>query len=265
MRSIRTTANVVVAALVWVLVPALAVLAAPASTDKPQQNPTEKARKALEKPVDLEFDNQSLESVLQSLSNDAKVKIAIDSALPGYAELQVTAKLRDVSLRTGLRSILNRYCLTFIVSDGEVLITTEELAVRRQMRQPVNLDLEDVPLATALKQLSRSTGTNLVLDPRAPKEAKAAPVTLQLEDVPLETAVRLMAEVAGLKSARVGNVLFITTEARADKLKSEGDGLLPPSPMATYAPAGGFAPPPVGAPGQAPPAPAPVPMPDRAP
>jgi len=84
-------------------------------------------------------------------------------------------------------------------------------------------------LPAALKQLAKSTNTNLVLDPRVGKEAKTAALTLQLEDVPLETAVRLMAEVAGLKSVRVGNVLFVTTEARADKLRSEPESA-PPAP-----------------------------------
>src|SRR5436189_26371 len=85
-------------------------------------------------------------------------------------------------------SPLRPFELTFVVNDGEILITTEEIAIQRQLRQTVNLDLDEVALATALQRLARSTGTNLVLDPRVPKEAKAAPITLQLEDVPLETA-----------------------------------------------------------------------------
>ena len=49
------------------------------------------------------------------------------------------------------------------------------------------------------------------------KEAKA-PVSIQLEDVPLETAVRLLAEMAGLKPVRVGNVLFVTKKETANEL-----------------------------------------------
>ena len=46
-------------------------------------------------------------------------------------------------------------------------------------------------------------------------------MTLQLEDVPLETAVRLLARLAGLKPVRLDNVLFVTTEERADKLRPD--------------------------------------------
>jgi hypothetical protein len=73
----------------------------------------------------------------------------------------------------------------------------------------------------------RTTSTNVVLDPRLAKEAKGMPISLQLEEVPLETAVKLLAELANLGSVRVGNVLFVTTPQRADKLRADPD-LLPP-------------------------------------
>src|SRR5262249_34424244 len=47
--------------------------------------------------------------------------------------------------------------------------------------------------------------------------------TLQLEDATVETAVRLLAEVGGLKSVQVGELLFITTEERAGKIRKEND------------------------------------------
>ena len=43
--------------------------------------------------------------------------------------------------------------------------------------------------ARALKQIARETATNLVVDARVSKDAQT-PVSLQMEDVPLETAVR---------------------------------------------------------------------------
>ena len=52
-------------------------------------------------------------------------------------------------------------------------------------------------------------------------------VTLSVEDVPLETAARLVAEVAGLKAVAVGNVIFVTTESRAAKLRAEQCGTTP--------------------------------------
>src|SRR5206468_617092 len=101
-----------------------------------------------------------------------------------------------------------------------VIVTTEDMAMLRQVRQRVNLDLTKVELAAALKQLARETATNLILDSRTEKEAKQ-PVSIQLEDVPLETAVRLMAEMAGLKPVRVGNVLFVTKKETANELRAD--------------------------------------------
>src|SRR5438067_1399862 len=54
----------------------------------------------------------------------------------------------------------------------------------------------------------------------AAKEAKME-VSLQMEDVPLETAVRLLSEMAGLKPVRVGNVLFVTTKANATEMRAD--------------------------------------------
>jgi hypothetical protein len=42
-----------------------------------------------------------------------------------------------------------------------------------------------------------------------------------MEDVPLETAVRLMAETAGLKPVKVGNVFLVTTKAIANELRND--------------------------------------------
>src|SRR5207245_10431160 len=52
-----------------------------------------------------------------------------------------------------------------------------------------------------------------------------------LEDVSLETAVRLMAEMAGLRSVRMSNVMFVTAKAPAAELKADTEAnqpVLPP-------------------------------------
>src|SRR5205823_2547035 len=54
------------------------------------------------------------------------------------------------------------------------------------------------------------------------KEAKAE-VSLQVEDVPLETAVRLLSEMAGLKPVRVGNTLFVTRKEIAAEMRNDPD------------------------------------------
>jgi type II secretory pathway component GspD/PulD (secretin) len=234
----RSACHLAVAGLVWLLIPALGLLAAPQS-EKPPESPADKIRKALDEPISIEFKEQSLGRVLAELSEKTKVKLVFDPALGpiGYDadELPITAKLQDVKLRSALRTMLTQQNLTFVPLKDKIVVTTEgERALYLQLRQQVSVDLEDVPLATALKRLSRDTHTCLVLDPRVAKEAKAAPITLQVDDVPLETAVRLVAEIASLKAVRVGSVVFVTTEARADKLRAEPDLLPANSKEAAY-------------------------------
>ena len=70
---------------------------------------------------------------------------------------------------------------------------------------------------------------NLVLDGRHQKEGSAK-VSLQLEDVPLETAVRLLSEMAGLKALRLNNTMFVTTKDVAAELRQDPDWMQPGQP-----------------------------------
>ena len=202
--------------------------AAPISADAKAkaEAPAEKTRRLLDQTVNVEFVDQTLQAVLDQLSEQTKVKFIIDRVALGQVsgddpDLPVRVKLQDVKLRSAVRSILVQYGLTFVINDDTVIVTTEEAAFHRQLRQRVQVSLDDTPLATALKNMGRTSAVNLVLDPRVPKPAREVKVTLDLEEVPLETAVFLIAEMAELKSVRVGNVLFVTTGERADKLRND--------------------------------------------
>ena len=114
-----------------------------------------------------------------------------------------------------------------MISDGHLVITTEEAAVHRQLKQRIEVNYDNVPLQTAVKELSSKHGVSVVFDPKTVKTKTAQNlVTLQVDDVPFEAAIRLMCEMADLKPARMGNVIYITSEARADKLK-DSDTLVP--------------------------------------
>lgn len=258
--------------LLWVLLPSLARLSA-APLGKEDKPAAENSRRALDQAVSIEFADQPLQEALSQLTEQTKVRIVFDRVPLGQmginTDLRVSTKLDGVPLRTALHLILDPYNLSYVRLGNTLLVTTEEAAVRRQLRQRVNVDLDGIPLADALKQLARGTDSNLVLDPRATKEAKATPVSMQLEDVPLETVVRLLAEVAGLKSVRIGNILFVTTDARAEKLRAEPESSTPTGPggdfprystpvAPAWAPAPGPPPIPAGPPPASPAGPPPV-------
>jgi hypothetical protein len=148
---------------------------------------------------------------------------------PDQAPVPAPADFKDVKLRTALRTMLEPYDLHFVTLGDTIFISTEDAATARQMGQHVSVHVNNVELAAALKQLARDTGANLPIDPRA-EQGASAKVSLDLDDVPLQTAVRLLTEMAGLKMVRAANTLFVTKKDVAVAMRADPDLNPPPSP-----------------------------------
>jgi hypothetical protein len=196
-------------------------------------SPADKIRKELERTINLDLDQQPLALAVAQVQELTKINFVLDRVTLAQSgvdpdQMTVSLKLKDVKVRSALRSLLTPYNLNYAILGDTVLVSTDEVAMLRQVRQRVSIDLEKIELGKALRQLARETGTNLILDTRVAKDGQA-PVTLQMEDVPLETAVRLMAEMVNLKPVRVGNTLFVTSKANATELRNDPD--LQPAPM----------------------------------
>jgi len=212
----------------------LIAAAAPASKGSAKADPAaaEAIRKALDSSGNFDFSGVNLPGVLNTIAEQYKINIVLDRTVlqqMGFEpeSLTVELKMKEGKLRNALRAIAGQYNLTFAIVGDALVITTEELAVYRQLKQRISVDYDAVPLSKALKELSTKYGVNVVIDPRTARTKSADnPVTLQVDDVPFEAAVRLLCEMADLKPARMGNVIFVTTEARADKLR-DGDSLVP--------------------------------------
>ena len=204
-------------------------------------------RKALDEKITLDYAGQSLQEALDHLQEKTKVRFVVDNTTPmamfgggfggpgipglpgapgapaagGFAGIGgFNLKSEGGKVRTALQNLLGPQHLTYIVLADSVLITTEDGGYQRQMRQRVSLDVKEQSLTEALKKLADETGANLIIDPRQNDKAKAK-ISVQLDDVTLESAIRLLSELSDLSSVRVGNVTFVTTEERADKLRKE--------------------------------------------
>ena len=234
--------------------------AAPTPADRKGDGAVPKARKALEQKVTAKADGKTLNEAIDLLKEVAKVEITLDTGalqMLGMDPNQPTVKFdfKDVKLKDGLRMAFASMNLRCGVTSTGILVSTDEGLTVRQLRQRIDLDSEGKSLAEALKELAEETGANLVVDPRAKKLADEK-VPLKIEDVPLESAVRLLADMAGLAVVRMSNVLFVTTEARADKLRPDADRPLGTSPVYPGGvidgnfgvPGGGFNPPPQAVP-----------------
>lgn len=210
------------------LILAWAVLAIPVRADDHKSpNPVDAIRKALAQPIALDYSSASLEDIVGHLKERTKINLVIDQMVlqSGTVDFNpngnmIQLKTAGSKVRQALQQLLNPYNLTYVIVGESVLITTEEMAAHRQMRQRVSVDFDGVPVHKALRDLARAHGVSLVIDPRVSKEAQAK-VSLQLEDAPLETSVRLLAEFGNLKVVRLGNVLLVTTEEKAEKLRRE--------------------------------------------
>lgn len=204
----------------------------PKTEAKPDANAAETIRKALERTGKFEFSDVNLGGVLKTLSEEYKINIVLDRGVVqqmGFEPeiMNVDLKMKDGKLRNALRAIVGQYNLTYAIVGDSLLVTTEEMAVYRQLKQRINVDYDAVPFNKAIKELATKYSVSVVVDPKVQKSKTAEnPVTLTVDDVPFEAAVRLMCEMADLKPARMGNVIYVTTEARADRLK-DGDNLVP--------------------------------------
>jgi len=215
------------AALILALGPVF-VSAGPTTPDTKDKtvSPAEKIKTQLDETITLAIADQSLNAALKQIREKTKINIVVDRLTIQQMgidpeQLLVSVNLKDVKVRTCLRSVLSPHNLGFAILGDTVLISTDEVVMERQMKQRVSIDLDKVDLATALKQLSKETATNLVLDKRVTaKDAKTA-VTLQMENVPLDTAVKIIAEMAGLKPVKVSNVYMVTTKNIANEMRND--------------------------------------------
>ena len=244
------------AVLAWAASPAV-LSAAPSGSEKDDKavSPNEKLHADLDKVVSIDIQNQPLNLAVKLLGEKSGINFVLDSLTiqqqlgfqPENPPVPVNLKLSGVKVRSVLRTIVAQYGLAYAVIGDTVVITTEDMAMMRQMRQRVNVDFNKVEFTTALKQLSKETAVNLVLDGRHEKEASAK-VSLQLEDVPLETAVRLLSEMAGLKAIRLNNTMFVTTKDVAAELRQDPDWTQPGQPGQPVPPPPGVFIPPAGGP-----------------
>jgi len=132
----------------------------------------------------------------------------------------------DVVLRKILARVEVPSGATYIVRKDRVEITTGN-ALRTELGLPKLQDGEEpgeVVLVTrkinrealrrVLNDIAEETGQNIVLDPRAKKEADTE-LTLNLTNVPLDTALSLLADLAGLDVVRMDNVYLVTMPSNA--------------------------------------------------
>ncbi len=194
--------------------------------------PSDTVRVALNEVADVSIDGKSLSEFADYLNGRLKVVVELDwpalvpMGLDPNASI-VTVSARQTKYRDTIKNALSPLKLRAGIVAGKLIISTEKRLLQLQMGQLVSVDNQPRTLETIINRLAGETGANIVLDPRLSTKQLETQVRLSLDDVPLETAVRLLTEVAGLGTVRMNNVLFITLQDRAEKLRADGDGPTP--------------------------------------
>jgi hypothetical protein len=193
--------------------------------------------------VQTTFDRRPVDEALRELAETTGINVLLDSRRLGEkGRATVTANLYNVPMDTAVRLLANLADAKAVLADNVFLVSTSEHAARWQattkasvagrlpilpgmaavqpVREPIQLNVENTGLKKVLQEISRQTGTNVVLDPQAGSQGEIA-ISLSLEGVSFETAVRLVAEMASLKFVMIDNVAWVTTEARAAKLEAD--------------------------------------------
>ena len=220
------------------------VEAAPLPAAKGEGEPAAvKARAALNNRVTIKAENKTLAEAIDLFKEYGKADILLDTGTIQMMGMDVNTPaviidVKDMPLKDAILKSLAGLNLRYGVTAQGIVISTDEGITIRQLRQRVNLEADGKILTDVFKGLANETGANVVIDPRIAKKASDEKITLKLEDVPLETAVRLAADVAGYSVIRMSNVLFVTSEARAEKLRPDADKPVPPTPGNPFFPGG---------------------------
>jgi type II secretory pathway component GspD/PulD (secretin) len=201
---------------------------------KADDSPAAKARAALDQKVTLKAEGKSLVEWAEMVKEATKAEVVIDTTTFQQFGFDansptVNCDVKDVKLREVMKTVLGKMNLRCGVTAGGLCISTEDGLTARQLRHRVDVDAAERPLGDLLKSLADQSGTNVVFDSRPGKKLTDAAVTMKADDVPVETAVRLAAEIGGYGVVRMGNVLFVTTTERAEKLAAVADPRVPPA------------------------------------
>lgn len=201
---------------------------------KADDSPAAKARAALDQKVTLTAEGKTLTELVEMVKEATKAEVVLDTATFQQFGFDansptVNCDVKEVKLREVMKTVLGKINLRCGVTAAGLCISTEDGLTAKQLRHRVDVDAADRPLGDLLRSLADQSGTNVVFDSRPGKKLTDAAVTLKADDVPVETAVRLAAEVGGYGVVRMGNVLFVTTTERADKLAAVADPRLPPA------------------------------------
>ncbi len=156
---------------------------------------------ALEKKVSISFTNASLKEVCKELSEVLDINIVCDVQ---YTDT-FTQEFKDVELGD---------ILGYICEKANCIIKEEKANLVKVYEAPkIKIDFKGVPFVSAVTEVARQAGVNIILDEEVAKSTKT--VTATGESVPFEEALKILTASAGFYLVEEKFKIFrITTFSR---------------------------------------------------
>lgn len=190
-------------------------------------------REKLDQPVTIEFEpGTPLREALNHIAERYGLTILVDTeafkADNGEPDIEnkpiKLPRLVAIRLRTVLRNLLQQAQGDFYVRDDHLMVAPrKQIEAGVVLKQPVDVAFEKRPLGEALKELSDMTGVSIVLDNARLQNQPdpRAEVSADFRNVPLKNAVRILADMGGMKSVILQNMIYVTTPSNAVVLSKE--------------------------------------------
>jgi RNA polymerase sigma factor (sigma-70 family) len=181
------------------------------------------------------FDVDEKAFAKENIADVLKTEFAANSPMP-----EIRAPLRFV-----IKKLIDRLPAesgaTFVIRKDMIEVTTlgavkAELGIpaERTLLPLVYEEFENKPLSATLRALARASGLSIVLDSQAAAASAemnggdAIKVTAEFHNVPVDTAVRVLADMADMGMMQLDNVLYVTSQAKAARLRGEQAAAMPP-------------------------------------
>jgi len=221
-----------------------------ARAQKPAETPEQRTERVLDEEATLEFVETPLQKVLKYLEDTHAVKIELTpETMRGEHRLdpkmRVTLNLKQLSLRSGLHLLLDRYNAEVTIKpDGTLLLvpSTKELRAKRveskvQQRAHAKLQVKlltelgnaefiNTPLKDVIQFLSDQAGCTIAFDRRAIEEAGISPdepITCHaLREQPLNRLLQFVLLPFDLRAIIQDEVLLIVNRDKEAKTEPSG-------------------------------------------
>lgn len=216
--------------------------------------------------IDERLDKIPLKDILDYLQKRSGLTFILDRRAflysgEGIADIETLESktvslpaLKRVRIETALRVILDQFDADFYVAPDHIRITTtaaKDLHTGQAKLLPelhpkqddgndamdfsrmevvrstpyVTASFRETAAVDALKDIASRAGRNVLISEAAAEKAKTA-ISVNLSNVAFETAAASIAEAAGLRAFRNGNVVVIVTSERAKQAEGESHRLI---------------------------------------